>query len=113
NYTTYDVRRGQDVVNPSTSHRNIMVLANHSTEDSRTQHPFWYARVLGIYHANVIYTGPGMLDYNPRRMEFLWVRWYEIVEDMAGWDACQLDRLRFPPMATDGAFGFLDPKDVL
>ncbi|KAH7904506.1 hypothetical protein BJ138DRAFT_1019068 [Hygrophoropsis aurantiaca] len=114
NYTTYDVRRAQDVVNPSTSHHNIMVLANHSSKDGPTQHPFWYARVLGIYHANVIYTGPGMLDYNPRRMEFLWVRWYEIVEEhMAGWDACQLDRIRFPPMATDGAFGFLDPKDVL
>ena len=29
NYTTYDIRRAQDIVNPSTSHCNIMLLADH------------------------------------------------------------------------------------
>ncbi|KAH7904490.1 hypothetical protein BJ138DRAFT_1019091 [Hygrophoropsis aurantiaca] len=118
NYTTYDVRRAQDVVNPSTAHNNIMALASPVTSDGSegrlSHHPFLYARVLGIFHANIIYTGPGTPDYNPRRLEFLWVRWYKNVEKAAaGWDACRLDRVCFHPMADDDAFGFLDPSDVL
>ncbi|KAH7923645.1 hypothetical protein BV22DRAFT_1015047 [Leucogyrophana mollusca] len=110
NYTTYDVRRAQDVVNPRTDHCNIMLLSG--AQDSR--HPFCYARVLGIYHANVIYTGPDNLDYRPRRMEFLWVRWYEEVEGVTfSWDTSGLNTLRFIPMAEDAAFGFVDPADVL
>ena len=109
NYTTYDVRRGQDVINPNTSHHNVMVLAQ--PDDSRG--PFWYARVLGIYHANIFYTGPGMLDYRPRRMEFLWVRWYSNSGATHSWDACQLDRVQFPPVAQENAFEFIDPQAVL
>jgi hypothetical protein len=62
NYTTYDVRRDQDVINPRTSRCDIMLLANNDNADSDTGHPFWYARVLGIYHVNVVYTGSGMID---------------------------------------------------
>jgi hypothetical protein len=112
NYTTYDIRRAQDVINPNTSHCDIMVLANFESEDT-SQTPFWYGRVLGIYHANVVYTGPGMVDYTPRRFEFLWVRWYRSVAPMHPWHACRLDMLEFPPMANDDSFGFLDPRDVL
>jgi hypothetical protein len=110
NYTTYDVRRGQDVVNPGTDHRDIMLLGDMDTQ----YHPFLYARVLGIYHVNVIYIGEGMLDYKARRVEFLWVRWFEhIGSRSSGWDNFKLDSVRFPPMATEGAFGFVDPRDVL
>lgn len=111
NYTSYDVRRSEDVVNASTPHHNIMVLSDES--DSTTSHPFKYAQVLGIYHTNVVYVGPGMVDYQPRRMEFLWVRWYESTGMRAGWRNHRLDRIRFPPMSTDDAFGFVDPTDVL
>ena len=69
-YTTYDVRRGQDVINPSMPHRDIMLLA---TTNNDVDHPFLYARVLGIYHANVIYTGGRAPSYQARRFEFLWV----------------------------------------
>ena len=83
---------------------------NPSTAD----HPFRYARVLGIYHANIVYVGPGMIDYQPRRMEFLFVRWYENSGPMrTGWEAKKIDRVRFLPMAEDGAFGFFNPLDVL
>src|SRR5262245_15169744 len=60
NYTTYDVRRAQDVVNPGTSHRDIMLLANSGAIDSDLDHPFLYARILSIYHVNIIYMGDGM-----------------------------------------------------
>lgn len=117
NYTTYDVRRSQDVINPGSTHHNIMLLADdNDTEEGGNimKHPFLYARVLGIYHVNVIYTGQGKLDYTPRRVEFLWVRWFEYDGTRpVGWPDMRLDSLRFPPMSTDGAFGFVDPKDVL
>jgi hypothetical protein len=111
NYTTYDVRRSQDIINPGTSRRDVMVLANDDDTDS---HPFWYARVLGIYHVNVVYTGQGMLDYAARRLDFLWVRWFRYVgTSSVRWEESRLDSIAFPPMASDHAFGFLDPKDVL
>lgn len=112
NYTTYDVRRSQDVINPRTSHRDIMLLANNMDNANDSNHPFLYARVLGIYHANVIYAAGN--DYTPRRMEFLWVRWFKYDQIRSvGWGDLKLDPLRFPPMAAEGAFGFVDPKDVL
>ena len=106
NYTTYDVRHAQDIINPNTEHRDIMMLSGSS-------HPFCYARVIGIFHTNVIYTGPGLLDYQPRRLEFLWVRWFELIEQPS--DGCDLalDALRFIPMMEDEAFGFVDPTDVI
>jgi hypothetical protein len=110
NFTTYDVRRADDMIHPTTSHCNIMVLNPMS---SSSEHPFWYARVLGIFHTNVIYTGTEMMDYCPRRLEFLWVRWYKKDNTPAGWDARRLDCVYFPPMSSEHAFGFIDPTDVL
>ena len=114
NYTTYDIRHAQDIINPKTDQRNVMLL---SFDDSNpTRHQYSYARVLGVFHAYVVHTGNRMLDYNARRMEFLWVRWYEVVDDcnvQVGWRSAQLDRLRFPSMEEDESFGFLDPALVL
>ena len=41
--------------------------------DSTVGHPFKYARVLGVYHVNAVYIGPGSTDYQPCQIEFLWV----------------------------------------
>ena len=116
NYTTYDVRRAQDIVNPSTFHCNIMLLADHAPSNavsSHSRHPYIYARVLGIFHVNATYVGPGMADYHSRRIDVLWARWYQHLEESAGWDTATLDRVCFPPMADEHAFGFIDPDDVL
>jgi len=114
NYTSYDVRRSDDVVNASTPHHNIMVLSGTNENDATTSHPFKYAQVLGIFHVNVVYVGPGMVNYQPYRMEFLWVRWYQSAGmPAAGWKSHKLDRIRFLPMSADDTFGFLDPADVL
>ena len=80
---------------------------------SESAHPFLYARVLGIFHANVIYTGQGAKDYLPRCVEFLWVRWFEVVDVPAGWEHAALDSLRFVPMTQDDVYGFVDPTDVI
>ncbi|KAG6912852.1 hypothetical protein DXG01_011578, partial [Tephrocybe rancida] len=113
NYTTYDVRRGEDIIHVNTSHRNIMVLNPLFTPDNG-EHPYWYARVLGIYHANVFYLGEGNTDYNPQRVEFLWVRWFSCMDGVpSGWKHRRLDRLKFPFLNDEDAFGFLDPSDVV
>lgn len=116
NYTTYDVRRAQDTINPNTDHRDIMVLAPSDDADDDSTHQFKYARVLGIYHTNVIFAPPGTQVYKVRRVEFLWVRWFKIIGDRPvkwGWERTRLDRLEFPPVNQETSFGFLDPGDVL
>jgi hypothetical protein len=112
NYTAYDVRRCEDVIHTgSAKPANIMVLQPNTASLPCDNHPFWYAQVLGIYHVNVIYIGEGNMDYSPERIEFLWVWWYELIDDCRSGQ--QLDRVRFPPLALEDSFGFLDPGDVL
>lgn len=66
NYTTYDLRRSQDSLNPCT-HADIMVLG-HEDDDT---HPYWYAHILGIFHANIIYRGGDTTSVEPQQMNFL------------------------------------------
>ena len=116
NYTTYDVWRSQDVLHTSTSHCDVMMLSAASSDNADTSppHPYRYARVLGIYHANIVYVGPRMVDYQPQRFDFLWVRWYRVMEAVrTGWTARKLDRVKFPPLVGDDVFGFVNPSDVL
>ncbi|KAG1823079.1 hypothetical protein DFJ58DRAFT_738932 [Suillus subalutaceus] len=70
NYTTYDLRRAQDSLNPRT-HADIMVLAR----DQEDSHPYWYARVIGVFHVNTRYMRPGAHP-SIKRVDFLWVRWF-------------------------------------
>ena len=113
--TTYDVRRSEDVINPKTSHCDIMLLSDPQARNDLPTHPFLYARVLGIYHVNVVYSGPGMLNYEVMRFDFLWVRWFQVSTNPAnaGWEASRLDRVSFPPMAQTDAFDFVNPEHVL
>jgi hypothetical protein len=112
NYTTYDVRRAQDTINPGTPHRDIMLLAHHP---AKSDHAFLYARVLGIYHVNLIFrTSSGMMDCTPRRFDFLWVRWFQYHgATSVRWKDCSLDTVSFPRMANPDSFGFVDPGDIL
>ena len=125
-YTTYDAQRSEDIINPKMTHCNIMLLShperkNADSLDTSLEHPFIYARVIGVYHVNVIYIGPGAKEYKPMRFDFLHVRWFQLdsppnqtprKRGQTGWSSC-LDRLSFPPMAEADSFGFLDPSLVL
>ena len=111
NYTTYDVRRDQDSMNPSTEHRDIMVLSPEEGEDA---HPYWYARVIGVFHARVLHTGPQAVNRSVQHMEFLWVRWFGIVPGHKyGFKVARLPKVGFVPDTDDQAFGFLDPSLVI
>jgi hypothetical protein len=93
-----------------------MLLANDvgSNDSSSSAHCFLYAQVIGTYHENIIYVGPGMLDYQPRCVDLLWVQWFKLVNPVSpGWSTLKLDMVTFPPMNMNYSFGFVDPSDVL
>lgn len=105
NYTTYDLRRAQDVLNPRT-HTDVMVLAHE--DESKHPHPYWYARIIGIFHLNVRY------EARVRRMDVLWVRWLaRSMDTISIWAAKRLPRVGFYEGAEPSAFGFLDPEVVI
>jgi hypothetical protein len=117
NYTTYDVRRAQDSVNPR-NHADIMVLAHEDNNvpvaDSNSPETYWYARIIGIFHTYVVHTGPESVTSDPQRMDFLWVRWFgQAPNHRSGFRAKRLPRIGFVPSDDDGAFGFLDPQEVI
>ena len=104
NYTTYDLRRGSDKVNMK-GRRYVMALSCGDPS-----HPYMYARVLAIYRIKVLH--PTMTT--PTNMDVLWVRWLQIDQThQAGWKAKRLYRVQFVPSLEDGAFGFLDPNDII
>jgi hypothetical protein len=109
-YTTYDTRRDEDLIRVQGCKNNIMVLQWNDSANQKP-HPFQYARVLGIYHANATLGGYAM---DAQRFDFLWVRWYNLQE--GGSDSLSplgFPCLTFPPVTDRSAFGFVDPADVL
>ncbi|KZP13244.1 hypothetical protein FIBSPDRAFT_662191, partial [Athelia psychrophila] len=116
NYTSYDVRRDQDMINAYSSHCNIMVLCRSCDDINVIDNhlSYRYGRVIGAYHVNVIYNGPGRVNLNSHRLEFLWIRWYnQIGREGDDWNSRRLSRLHFGPLQDESAFGFIDPSDVL
>lgn len=112
NFTTYDIRREEDVINTQGQRNNVMLLNRDASSTLEPGHHFLYARVLGIFHTNVTYQGEGNRDCHPRRIEFVWVRWYEL--DKAGsWKPQRLDRVCFPNILDENSFNFIDPADIL
>jgi hypothetical protein len=117
NYTTYDVCRAQDSMNPR-NHADIMVLAYKDNDvpmaDSNSPEAYWYARIIGIFHTYVVHTGPESVTSDPQCMDFLWVRWFgQDPSHRSGFRAKRLPRVGFISSDDDGAFGFLDPQEVI
>jgi hypothetical protein len=110
NYTTYDVRRGQDSLNPR-NHADVMMLPR----DEDSEHPFEYARILGIFHLDFIHHSPSATSNAPVSMEVLWVRWYcHDATYHAGFKKRRLHRIQFiPETDPSAAFGFLNPDEVI
>lgn len=110
NYTSYDLRREQDIIDPRTS-SDVMMLA---LEDERDSHPYWYARVIGIYHVLVRDKNDSNNANVSKQIDFLWVRWYGFDREYrSGFRAKRLHRVGFLDAEEGGAFGFIDPNDVL
>ena len=109
NYKTYDVRREGDVINPKT-YPDIMV----KSPEPQAQ-PYWYARVIGIFHGLVSSSHPGVKDKLPRRMDFLWVRWFGVEPGRyrSGFRYARLPKIGFVESTDPYAFTFLDPLEVI
>jgi hypothetical protein len=71
----YDLRRAQDMLNPRTN-ADFMTLSHEDDEEPETKFPYWFRRIVGIFHAAIIYTGPSSCSVKPQHMEFLFVRWF-------------------------------------
>ena len=108
------MRRDQDSLNPCRT-ANFMVLGCEY-EENPDPHPYWYGRIIEIFHANVIYSGPQSRSLNPQVMEFLWVCWLGRDPNNGyrdGWKTRRLPRVGFVPYEDKAAFGFLDPSLIL
>ncbi|KIJ58068.1 hypothetical protein HYDPIDRAFT_103322 [Hydnomerulius pinastri MD-312] len=110
NYTTYDLRREQDTVNPRTR-ADIMVLSH---EDEKT-HPYWYARVIYVFH--VMVEGRENLYSRfstPVRKNVLFVRWFRRDSNFpSGFTAKRPHRLEYFDQNDPDAFGFVNPDSVI
>ncbi|KAF5351441.1 hypothetical protein D9758_013515 [Tetrapyrgos nigripes] len=104
-YTTYDMRRSLDSINPRT-HSDVMVLSSNPKHDG---HPYWYCCVLGIFHVNVSFN-----NQEVGQLDFLWVRWFDLDQKYKfGWKEKRLPRVCFVDGDEPSAFGFLDPAQVV
>ena len=106
NYTTYDLRREEETIKPG-NHADIMVLAD---EEGENAHPYWYSRVIGIFHVNATLRTK---DEDAEQYDLLWVHWFAREAGKAGWKARRLRRLTLFDLEDEDAFGFIDPKHVI
>jgi hypothetical protein len=110
NYTTYDIQRDGDTINPRT-YPDIMVK---SPETGPRAQAYWYARVIGIFHAMVSSSHVGVEEKSFRHMDFLWVRWFGVEPGYRhGFRYARLPKFGFVESTDDYAFTFLDPALVI
>ncbi|KAM6488778.1 hypothetical protein JOM56_015763 [Amanita muscaria] len=75
-------------------------------------HPYWYARVLGVFHVNIYLKSDA--SRKRQRVDFLWVRWFgRILEQPGGWKARRFHCVGFVNAQDEAAFGFVDPASVI
>ncbi|KIJ43684.1 hypothetical protein M422DRAFT_252926 [Sphaerobolus stellatus SS14] len=111
NFTTYDMQRSQDTINPYNGHSDIMLHARDEPSNPG-YHPFWYARVIGIYHCLV------RLRDTPNFQEIplLWIRWFGRSDPRmrTAVNPNFMDQVGFVTAEDDtDMFGFIDPANVI
>lgn len=80
--------------------------------ETKPLHPYWYARVLGIYHMDVWINAGGPIK--KLEIEVLYVRWLAPLTDhQSGLHCARLPKLAFVEDSDRDAFGFLDPSQVI
>lgn len=108
NYTTYDMRRNQDSLNPKT-HPDILMLDPNSADPE--VHPYLYGRIIGIYHVDITHS---RLRPHAQRIEFLHVRFFQLDKKFhGGFKSRRFHRLSFGDAEDSDAFGFVDPARVI
>lgn len=111
NYTTYDVGRDMDTINPR-SYPDIMVKSPERGLDAQ---PYWYARVIGVFHTLMLSSHVDVKEKSLHRMNFLWVRWFGVEPGRYryGIRYARLPKIGFVESTDPYAFTFLDPAQVI
>jgi hypothetical protein len=108
-YITYDLRHEYDTVNPRT-HADVMVLSG----ETKPTHPYWYARVLGIYQVEAWLANANVRQPVKQHLDILWVRWLAPPQNyQSGLNQARLPKVAFVEESDSDAFGFLDPSQVI
>jgi hypothetical protein len=82
----------------------------YENEEGMKWHPYWYAKVLKIFHVNVRHLG----CMETKCMEFLWVHWFRHDPDYeGGFETCQLYHIGLIDIEDPTSYEFLNPSDVL
>ncbi|TBU53876.1 hypothetical protein BD310DRAFT_829166 [Dichomitus squalens] len=81
-----------------------------------SDHPYLYARIIGIFHVEAYRAGEsldGSDDTDTDTIHVLWVRWFDLDHRApGGFKARRLPRLRWAAL-DDDAFGFVSPDQIL
>ncbi|KAG2157996.1 uncharacterized protein EDB93DRAFT_1077626 [Suillus bovinus] len=106
-YTTYNLRYKYNIINPRT-HGDVMVLSG----EMMPSHPYWYVRVLGIYHMEV-WLNNGSQPVK-RNLKVLFVRWLAALRSYkCGMKHTCLPKIAFMEESDPDMFGFLNPGQVI
>ncbi|TFK61425.1 hypothetical protein BDN72DRAFT_904115 [Pluteus cervinus] len=111
-YTTYDLRREQDRINTNKNVEGEPLRCDIMLPsiEAGNPHPYSYARVLGIYHADVYFKDSTV----PKMIEFLWVRRFQQEPaHPSGPSHLRLARVGFVSEKDPTAFDFLHPSAVI
>ena len=79
NYTTYNLCHDYNIIN-SSKHANVMAVSlffDPSTNSATDEHPFLYAHVLGIYHADFVHMKLETSSTSAHTLEFVLAHWYQ------------------------------------
>ena len=105
---TYDLHCVQDSINMWT--HPYLITLGHKDEEGTKRHPYWYAKVLGIFHVNMRHSGP----IDTKCMEFLWVHWFRCnLDHEGGFETCHLHCIGLMDSEDPTFYEFLNPSDVL
>jgi hypothetical protein len=90
------------------------MLSQEDNIEGQSQHLYWYAWVVEVFHIVVKYTSVGSQTSEWQTVQFLWIRWFgQDPSYIDGFKAHYLHCIGFVDNSTPGAFGFLDPQVII
>lgn len=80
--------------------------------DGTNPHPYWYGRIIGIFHVRVRHIQPGPYAPDIQHIPFLYVRWFgRDTSFRSGFGHRRYPRIGFDD--PEYAFTFLDPDQII
>lgn len=76
--------------------------------EDRAEHPYWFARIIGI-------SGPLLTSSKSQKFDFLFVRWFGQVSEQRryGIHVNRMPKIGFINARNSEAFGFINPSNVI